>query len=76
MLNMNMSLGERIAIIGNAGGGKSTLARELGQILNLPVTHVDSIQYQSGWRRTPDEECDQRLSAIASEDRWIIDGRR
>ena len=69
-----MSLGNRIAIVGNAGGGKSTLARELGRILDLPVTHVDSIQYQSGWRRTPDEECDWKLTEIANKGRWIIDG--
>lgn len=69
-----MFLGNRIAIIGNAGGGKSTLARKLGQIVGLPVTHVDAIQYQSGWHRTPDGECDQRLTEVASNDRWIIDG--
>jgi adenylate kinase family enzyme len=71
---MNTSLGNRIAIIGNAGGGKSTLARKLGTLLDLPVTHVDSIQYQPGWSRTPDEECDKKLATIANEDRWIIDG--
>ena len=69
-----MIQGTRIAIIGNAGGGKSTLARKLGQVLNIPVTHVDSIQYQSGWLRTPKEECDQVLSDIANGERWIIDG--
>lgn len=53
-----MIQGTRIAIIGNAGGGKSTLARKLGSILNIPVTHVDSVQFQSGWKRTPKEESD------------------
>ena len=69
-----MNLGNRIAIIGNAGGGKSTLARKLGDILDIPVTHVDSIQFQSGWQRTPEKECDQNLNEIAERDRWIIDG--
>ena len=67
-------IGPRIAIIGNGGGGKSTLARRLGQLLNLPVTHVDSIQFQSGWRRRPEKDCDRQLTDIAREDRWIIDG--
>jgi adenylate kinase family enzyme len=69
-----VSLGPRIAIIGNAGGGKSTLARKLGPALDLPVTHVDSIQYQSGWQRTDTTECDRILDLAAQADRWVIDG--
>jgi len=63
-----------VAVIGNAGGGKTTLARLLGDALELPVYHVDSIQYQPGWLRTPALECDSRLDALTVEERWIIDG--
>ncbi len=63
-----------MAVIGNAGGGKTTLSRLLGEALELPVRHVDSIQYQSGWLRTPAAECDSRLDEIAAGNRWIIDG--
>lgn len=31
----------RVLIIGNSGGGKSTLARRLGEKLGLPVIHLD-----------------------------------
>lgn len=58
----------RIAVIGNAGGGKSTLSRLLGDALALPVHHVDSIQYRPGWERTPSQQCDQRLNALATTD--------
>jgi MoxR-like ATPase len=34
----------RVAIIGNAGGGKSTLARTLGAALALPFHEVDLLQ--------------------------------
>lgn len=64
----------RVAVIGNAGGGKTTLARALGDALRLPVHHVDSIQYRPGWERTPADECDRRLDAIAASERWVIDG--
>ena len=64
----------RIAVIGNAGGGKSTLSRLLGDALALPVHHVDSIQYRSGWIRTPSQDCDRRLNALATTDSWVIDG--
>lgn len=65
---------KRIAVIGNAGGGKTVLSRKLGKALDLPVYHVDSIQYQPGWGRTPKDECDGRLDALITEDKWIIDG--
>lgn len=64
----------RVAIIGNGGGGKTTLARKLGRALELPVCHVDSVQFQPGWKPTPASECDAALDQLASEDRWIIDG--
>jgi ATPase subunit of ABC transporter with duplicated ATPase domains len=46
----------RIAVIGNGGGGKSTLARALGQRLRIPVHEVDEVQWLPGWRRAPLDE--------------------
>ena len=34
----------RVAVIGNAGGGKSTMCRKLGQALDIAVYPVDKIQ--------------------------------
>jgi adenylate kinase family enzyme len=65
---------QRIAVIGNAGGGKTTLSRLLGDAFALPVHHVDSIQYQRRWVRTPSAECDRRLDDLIATDRWVIDG--
>ena len=64
----------RIAIIGNGGGGKSTLARTLGRHLRIPVHEVDEVQWLSGWRRAPLDAVAQTLEAWADEDVWVIDG--
>jgi ABC-type glutathione transport system ATPase component len=37
---------ERIAVIGCGGSGKTTLSRRLGELLELPVIHIDD-QYWS-----------------------------
>jgi len=65
---------KRVAIIGNGGGGKTTLARTLANSLKIPVYHVDSIQFQPGWIRTPSAECKEQLNQILKKPEWIIDG--
>ncbi|MGQ0510162.1 MAG: adenylate kinase [Betaproteobacteria bacterium] len=64
----------RIAIFGNAGGGKSTLARELAAITGLPLAVVDKLQYGKGGVAVPHEEFLQAHAALVESERWIIDG--
>ena len=44
---------ERVVVIGNSGGGKSVLARQLAAKLNLPCIEVDSILWKPGWHLVP-----------------------
>lgn len=39
----------RVAVIGNSGGGKSTLSRRLSQQFDLPCFEVDAFLWQPGW---------------------------
>ena len=45
----------RIVIIGNAGGGKSTLARTLAKQRGLRHVEIDRLFWQEGWQLTPDD---------------------
>jgi adenylate kinase family enzyme len=64
----------RVAVIGNAGGGKSTLCRKLSQALDLELFPIDRIQWKPGWIPTPYKEIKHHHDKILSHDRWIIDG--
>lgn len=64
----------KIAVVGNAGGGKTVLSRRLGQRLNIPVTHVDSIQFLPGMIIRPHQESINVLLEVQSTKDWIIDG--
>jgi adenylate kinase family enzyme len=65
---------KRVAIFGNAGGGKSTLARELAYITGLPLQALDKLMYQVGGDAVPYEEYLQAHTALVNKDEWIIDG--
>jgi adenylate kinase family enzyme len=65
---------KRVAIFGNAGGGKSTLARELAEITGLPLYVIDKIKYRPGGSEVPHEEYLELHSVMVSRDEWIIDG--
>ena len=64
----------RIAIIGNGGGGKSTLARAISSSMNLPLLEVDHVQFAPGWVRVDPLEVARICDEFASQESWIIDG--
>lgn len=64
----------RIVILGNAGGGKSTLARKLSAKRDLPHIEIDRYLWQEGWVLTPPEVYALAHEQIISENSWVIDG--
>jgi adenylate kinase family enzyme len=58
-----------VAVFGNAGGGKSTLARELAAITGLPLHVLDKLHGE-----IPYEEYLQAHTTLVDGDEWIIDG--
>lgn len=65
---------KKIAIIGAPGTGKTTLANNLSQILNITATHIDGIHHLANWEIRDKDERDKIILEIASRDEWIIDG--
>ncbi|OKH31543.1 adenylate kinase [[Phormidium ambiguum] IAM M-71] len=65
---------KKVAVFGNAGGGKSTLSKRLSQITGLPLHPLDKIKFQSGGKEVPHEDYKRVHQEILDSDRWIIDG--
>lgn len=64
----------KVAIIGNAGGGKSTLCEALSKAKGLPIHQLDRLQWNPGWIYTPEDEFNRKHDLILNEEKWIIDG--
>ncbi|MEA2882374.1 MAG: hypothetical protein QOH32_1630 [Bradyrhizobium sp.] len=64
----------RIVVIGNAAGGKSTLARRLARRRELPHVEVDRLLWLPGWKLAPEAEYARAHAEVIAQDRWVIDG--
>jgi adenylate kinase family enzyme len=64
----------RIAILGGAGAGKSTLARQLGQALGLRVIHLDLLAFGPGWATRDVEAARADLAKALAPGAWIVEG--
>ena len=65
---------QRVLVIGSPGAGKSTLATQMAARTGLPLFHLDQMHWKAGWVESGRAEFDERLAAVTSRPRWIIDG--
>lgn len=65
---------KRICIVGAPGTGKTTLAKKLKQIYNLPVCHLDSIHQLPNWVLRDEAERDAMILEETRKEEWILDG--
>jgi adenylate kinase family enzyme len=68
----------KVAVFGNAGGGKSALARRLAELTGLPLYPIDIIKYRAGTYGAGGEISREEYLALHADllkrDQWIIDG--
>jgi len=65
---------DKVAVFGNAAGGKSTLAKRVAELTRLPLYPLDTIQYRRGGDKVPHDEYLKAHAELLMRDQWIIDG--
>ncbi|MEZ5930799.1 MAG: adenylate kinase [Alphaproteobacteria bacterium] len=65
---------ERIVVIGNAGGGKSTLARRLASRRNVAYVEVDRLLWKRDWQPADAESYAIAHAHALAGPAWVIDG--
>ncbi|PLR77420.1 DNA topology modulation protein FlaR [Bacillus sp. V3-13] len=74
---MKHNIPNKIHIIGSVGSGKTTLARQLSSMLNIPFYELDNVvwkRHESGDIRRTEEEREEYLNTILHSDTWIVEG--
>jgi adenylate kinase family enzyme len=65
---------QRVLIVGSGGAGKSTLAKRLGNVLGLPVIHLDSLYWSPGWIEPDKMQWAETVRGVIRQRAWILDG--
>lgn len=61
-------------MLGRGGAGKTTVADELGRLLELPVLELDRYFWSADLTPTAAAEWADRQHELAADSRWIMDG--
>jgi adenylate kinase family enzyme len=65
---------KRVVIVGRGGAGKSTLARQLGEITGLPVIELDKVFWGPGLAITRRDQWVAIQEKLVAAEGWIMDG--
>ena len=66
---------KRVCVLASASGcGKTTVGRELAQLLNVRFVELDALVHGPNWTTTPDDALREILEPIVASDAWVIDG--
>ena len=70
----NQTIGQRVAVIGTTGSGKTTLARELARRLGYPHVELDALHWEPNWTEAPRDVFRARVDAALRGETWVVDG--
>jgi len=65
---------KRIVVIGDSGAGKTALARQLAQCLDLSHIELDALFWEENWTQTTPQVFRERVMQALCADRWVVDG--
>jgi adenylate kinase family enzyme len=64
----------RVSVVGNSGAGKTSLARRIAAILDVPCIELDAIHHLPDWEPIDPDEFVARIDVLTRGDGWVVDG--
>lgn len=65
---------KRVSVVGTSGSGKTTVAKEITQIIDTKHIELDAIHWRKGWQEIPELDFREIISRETAEESWVIDG--
>ncbi len=65
---------KRILVIGGNGSGKTTFSKKLAEKLDIPLVHLDKLNWCGNWEVVPKDRFDRLLQNELDKESWILDG--
>ena len=73
-VNLEISKGEKVVIVGPSGSGKSTFSRELHERTKIPLYHLDMLFWNADKTTVEKSVFLERVNELLDKDEWILDG--
>jgi len=70
----SVEYGQRIAVVGTTGSGKTTMARRIAQRLAINHVELDALHWGPNWTPAPTELFREHTAQALNGDAWVVDG--
>jgi adenylate kinase family enzyme len=67
-------IGQRIVVVGTTGSGKTTLARRIATLRQVPHIELDALHWQANWTEAPLDVFRARIAQAVAGETWTLDG--
>jgi adenylate kinase family enzyme len=65
---------QRILVVGTTGSGKTTLAGQIADRLDIPHIELDALNWGPDWTMRPVEQFEAAVAEATSVPCWVVDG--